>query len=437
MRILLVQPTTKYPHLKLLRSRTRWLLGITLPYLAALTPKGVQVDLVDDRLMPIPYHRAYDLVGITCTCGTADRAYEIAGEFRSRGVPVVMGGSHPSIHPEEVMEHADAVVVGEAESVWAEVLEDARGKCLKRRYQAGGFHNLTGLPRPRLELMDLRRYRGKIIPTQATRGCPHHCAFCEVPLIYGHTYRRRPPGEVIDEIKANVSLTGIKNIYFVDDNLTGHREYAKDLFRALMPLRVRWGCMWTINTSRDEELLDLAKQSGCNHVNIGIENICPESISSIEKVQNSVKEYERLLGRLRERGIFFSLNFMFGLDGDHKEIFAETLAFLERVKAPMAFFNVATPRWGTPIWHQLRQEGRLHSQDAEKCLDIVCNFSPKHMSPEECEEGVWNCYQKFYSFPSICRRLLMPPSKYIFGELSCNLFFLWAAARKINPVVFY
>lgn len=102
-----------------------------------------------------------------------------------------------------------------------------------------------------------------------------------------------------------------------------------------------------------------------------------------------------------------------------------------------AEINVATPRWGTPLWHQLRQEGRLHSQDAEKCLDIVCNFSPKHMTPEECEEGVWNCYQKFYSFPSICQRLLMPPSKYIFGELSCNLFFLWAAARKINPVVFY
>ena len=134
MRILLVQPTTKYPNLKPLRSKTRWLVGITLPYLAGLTPKGIQVDLVDDRLSPIPYHREYDLVGITTTCATAERAYEIAAEFRQRGRQVVMGGFHVSLHPEEALAHCDAVVVGEAESVWTEVLEDARVKRLKRRY---------------------------------------------------------------------------------------------------------------------------------------------------------------------------------------------------------------------------------------------------------------------------------------------------------------
>ena len=238
MRILLVQPTTKYPDRRPLRSRTRWLVGITLPYLAALTPKGIQVDLADDRLMPIPYHRDYDLVGITATCATAERAYEIAAEFRQRGRQVVMGGFHVSLHPEEAMEHCDAVVVGEAESVWAQVLEDARVKRLKPRYQAPQFHDLAGLPRPRLELVDYRRYRVKIIPTQTSRGCPYHCAFCEVPIVYGHTYRRRPLGEVIEEIKANVRITGLKNIYFIDDNLTGHRDYAKELFQALTPLRL-------------------------------------------------------------------------------------------------------------------------------------------------------------------------------------------------------
>ena len=304
MRILLVQPTTKYPNLKPLRSKTRWLVGITLPYLAGLTPKGIQVDLVDDRLLPIPYHREYDLVGITATCATAERAYEIAAEFRQRGRQVVMGGFHVSLHPEEALEHCDAVVVGEAESVWAEVLEDAGVKRLKSRYQASEFHDLVGLPRPRLELLDYRRYRVKILPTQTSRGCPYHCAFCEVPIVYGHTYRRRPLDEVIAEIKANVRITGLKNIYFIDDNLTGHREYAKDLFKALKPLNLKWSCLWTINTSRDEDLLDLAKGSGCNHVNIGIENVCQESISSIEKVQNPVAEYEWLLGRLKERGSF-------------------------------------------------------------------------------------------------------------------------------------
>ena len=437
MRLLLVQPTTYYPDGRPLRSKTRWLLGITLPYLAGLTPKGIQVDIVDDRLSPIPYDKPYDLVGITATCATARRGYEIAGEFRARGVQVVMGGFHVTLHPEEALGHSDAVVVGEAESVWEEVLENARRRRLKGRYQASQFHDLAGLPRPRLELMDFKRYRVKIAPTQTSRGCPYHCAFCEVPIVYGHTYRRRPLDEVLEEIKASVRVTGLKNIYFIDDNLTGHRDYAKELFERLIPLRLRWSCLWTINTSRDLELLDLAKQSGCYHVNIGIENVCPESISSIEKVQNPVQDYEMLLNRLRERGIFYSLNFMFGLDGDLPGLFEETLAFLERVKAPMAFFNVATPRRGTPMWDQLNQEGRVHNPDAEKYLGMVCNFLPRHMTPEECEEGVWRCFQKFYSIGSIFRRLLWPPTRYIYQGLPSNLFFHWAARRRIDPVDFY
>uniref|UniRef100_A0A7C3V4J7 B12-binding domain-containing radical SAM protein n=1 Tax=Desulfobacca acetoxidans TaxID=60893 RepID=A0A7C3V4J7_9BACT len=437
MRLLLVQPTTKYPDRRPLRSRTRWLAGITLPYLAGLTPKNVMVDLVDDRMAAIPYDRPYDLVGITCTCATSPRAYEIAAEFRRRGVPVVMGGFHVSLHPEEAMEHSDAVVVGEAESVWEEVIADARGGRLQRRYQARDFHDLKGLPRPRLELLDYRRYRVKIVPTQTSRGCPYNCAFCEVPIVYGHTYRRRPIGEVIAEIKANVQVTGLKNIYFIDDNLTGHRDYARELFRALMPLGIKWSCLWTINTSRDEELLDLAKKSGCHHVNIGIENVCQDSISSIHKLQNPVKEYEELLGRLSARGIFYSLNFMFGLDGDTLELFEETLRFLERVKAPMAFFNVATPRQGTPMWEQLQAEGRVHNPEAERYLGMICNFYPRHMTPEECENGVWRCFQKFYSFRSIFRRLLWPPNRYIFQGLPSNLFFHWSAQRHIDPVDFY
>ncbi len=437
MRILLVQPTTKYPDRTPLRSRTRWLVGMTLPYLAGLTPKGIQVDLADDRLGPIPYQRRYDLVGITATCATSERAYEIAGEFRRRGVPVVMGGFHVTLHPQEAQEHCDAVVVGEAEDVWPQVLEDARNRRLQPRYQPAQFHSLVGLPRPRLELIDYRRYRVKIIPTQTTRGCPYHCSFCEVPIVYGHTYRRRPLGEVIAEIRANTRLTGLRNIYFIDDNLTGHREYARDLFKALLPLNVRWSCLWTINTSRDEDLLDLAQKSGCHHVNIGIENVCQESITSIDKRQNPVQEYEWLLKRLRDRGIFYSLNFMFGLDGDTKELFEETLAFLERVKAPLAFFNVATPRQGTPMWDQMHRQGRLHNPQAERYLGMICNFIPKHMTPEECESGVWRCFQKFYSFSSICRRLLWPPTSYIFQGLPSNLFFRWSAAKKIDPVDYY
>jgi radical SAM superfamily enzyme YgiQ (UPF0313 family) len=437
VRILLVQPTTYYPGKKALRSKTRWLLGMTLPYLAGLTPKHITVELADDRLGPIPLDRRYDLVGITATCATAERGFEIAQEFRRRQVPVVMGGFHVTLHPEEALEHCDAVVVGEAESVWEQVLEDARRKRLKPRYQAADFHDLSGLPRPRLELIDFRRYRVKIVPTQTSRGCPYHCSFCEVPIVYGHTYRRRPIGQVLEEIKTLVKITGVKKIYFVDDNLTGHRDYAKELFRGLMPLDIRWSCLWTINTSRDEELLDLAKKAGCYHVNIGIENVCAESIDAIAKVQNPVQEYGWLLKKLQERGLFYSLNFMFGLDGDTTALFDETLEFLERIKAPMAFFNSVTPRRGTPLWDQLYREGRVHNPEAEKYLGMVCNFLPKNMTPEQCEAGVWRCFQEFYSYHSICRRLLMPPNGYFFQGLPSNVYFHFVVNRRIDPVDFY
>ena len=202
--------------------------------------------------------------------------------------------------------------------------------------------------------MDYRRYRVKIVPTQTSRGCPYSCAFCEVPIVYGHTYRRRPLGEVIEEIKANVRVTGLRNIYFIDDNLTGHRDYARDLFRALRPLNVKWSCLWTINTSRDEELLDLAKKSGCYHVNIGIENVCQDSISSIHKLQNPVKEYEDLLGRLAERDLFYSLNFMFGLDADTPDLFEETLAFWIASRPPWPSLTWPPPVRGPPCGSSLK-----------------------------------------------------------------------------------
>ena len=164
-----------------------------------------------------------------------------------------------------------------------------------------------------------------------------------MPIVYGHTYRRRPISEVLEEIKTLVKITGLKNIYFVDDNLTGHRDYAKELFRGLLPLEVRWSCLWTINTSRDEELLDLAKKTGCYHVNIGIENVCAESIAAIAKVQNPVQEYGDLLKKLQERNLFYSLNFMFGLDGDTNHYLMKRWIFWNRSKLPWLFLTRPRP----------------------------------------------------------------------------------------------
>ncbi|WP_298434124.1 radical SAM protein [Geobacter sp.] len=433
MRLLIIQPTTTFGDGTSYRTKRRWIMGLTLPYLAALTPRGVEVELLDDRYMKIDYGRSYDLVALTTTIATAARAYAIAAEFRRRGVPVVMGGFHASLLPEECLEHCDVVVEGEAEYVWPELVEDCLARRMKRRYKADRFHDLKNLPLPRWELLDRKKYFVPFLPLMTTRGCPFNCTFCEVPVVYGTRYRHRPIGEVVEDIKRIPT----RKIQIVDDNIAGSREYARELFKAMIPLHVRWSCLWTINTSRDTELLDLAVKAGVYHVNIGIESISQASLGSINKRQNTVKEYRELLRELERRGIFYSLNFLFGLDEDTPEIFGETMAFLDTIKAPMAFFNTVTPREGTLMRQQLQDEGRIINPMADRYLGMQCLFKPKNMSAEEVEEGVWDCFRKFYSIPAILRRFFAPPNSYLGQGLPSNLIFWWAVRQRKDPVDFY
>jgi radical SAM superfamily enzyme YgiQ (UPF0313 family) len=433
MKLLLIQPTTTYKDGTPLKSKRRWIMGLALPYLAGLTPRDVEVTLVDDRMEEIPYDGGFDLVGLSVTIATTSRAYAIAAEFRRRGVTVVMGGFHPTLLPEECLEHCDAVVEGEAEYVWSELLDDFRAGRLRRRYRAKRLHDLKNLPLPRWELLDRSIYFVPFLPVQTTRGCPFKCTFCEVPVFYGGTYRHRPVGEVIEDVKR----VPTRKIQFVDDNITGNREYAGELFKALIPLRVRWSCLWTLNTSRDPDLLDLAVKAGVYHVNIGIESVSEKSLASVNKKQNKVKDYRLLLSELEKRGIFYSLNFLFGMDEDTPEIFDETMAFLKTTRTPMAFFNTVTPRSGTPMWSQLEDEGRIINPVADRYLGMECIFNPRNMSAKYLEERVWNCFRDFYSLPAILKRFLLPPNAYFGQGFPSNLIFWWAAQRRKDPVDFY
>ncbi len=433
MRILIVLPTTVYKEGRLLKSKQRWIMGLALPYMAALTPKWADVGLIDDRMDEINYDGGYDLVGLSTTITTALRAYQIASEFRKRGTAVVMGGFHPTLMPEECLEHCDAVVEGEAEMVWPQLLEDFKAGKMKRRYKADRFHDLKDLPLPRWDLLDRRKYLVPYLPLQTTRGCPFQCSFCEVPIFYGGSYRHRPIGEVIEDIMHLPT----KKVQVVDDNITGSREYARELFRAMIPLKVRWSCLWTINTSRDEELLDLAIKAGVYHVNIGIESISQGSLNSIGKRQNRVKEYVEMLRKLEKRGIFYSLNFLFGLDEDTGEIFKETMDFLRQVRAPMVFFNTVSPREGTPMRTRLIEEGRVFNPLGDRFIGMDCIFTPKGMTPEQVEEGVWDCFRKFYSISGIFKRFFLPPNAYIGQGLPSNLIFWWAVRKRKDPVDFY
>ena len=434
MRVLLIQPS-RYREGRLDKRRRRWLLGMTLPYLAALVPSDIDVQIKDDMLEDITFREKVDLVALTCMSHQANRAYEIAAGFRRQGIPVVMGGFHATLAPDECQQHVDAVVFGEAETSWPQLLRDFQAGSLQDRYQARELSNLQGLPVPRYELLDLKKYKLYNIPSQTTRGCPYNCSFCEVTQVYGGKFRHRPVAEVIHEIQEIRRLTKSDFVYFVDDNLVANRRHAMAIMEKLIPLKVFYGCLATANIGDDTELLDLMKRSGCLHVNIGMETISPDSLKAINKKQNKIKEYERQFKALRDRGIGFSVNVMFGLDGDHPDIFETTVDFLIRVKAPVSYMFILAPRPGTRVRDQLLQEGRIFDNNWNNYCGFKVVYQPKHLTPRQLEEGYWRANRQFYSPLSILQR--QTPHLYSWQMLPFNLYFAWCVRHRRQPLDYY
>ncbi len=432
MKVLLIQPSRYRDNGKLDRRRRRWLLGMTLPYVAALTPADIPVQIKDDMLEEITFREEADLVGLSFMSHQAPRAYEIAAGFRRRGTPVVMGGFHATLAPDECAQHADALVLGEAESTWPHLLRDFQAGKLAPRYQAGQLSDLKGLPVPRYDLLDLKRYKLLNIPSQTTRGCPYACNYCEVTQVYGGRFRHRPVDEVIHEIKEIRRLTGSDFIYFVDDNFVANRRHAMEIMERLIPLKLIYGCLATVSVGDDPEVLDLMAKSGCLHVNIGMESISPESLAAINKKQNKIKDYERQFRALRTRGIGYSVNVMFGLDGDRPEIFDSTVDFLIRIKAPVSFMFILAPRVGTKVREQLEAEGRIFDHDWTKYCGFKVVYHPKHMTAAQLREDYWRANRRFYSLPSIIQRLT--PNLYSLHMLPFNLIFAWCVRRRVHPL---
>jgi radical SAM superfamily enzyme YgiQ (UPF0313 family) len=435
MKVLLIQPTGFKENGRLDHRKRRWLLGMTLPYVAALTPRDIQVEIKDDMLEDVTFREDCDLVGLTCMSHQAPRAYQLAAGFRRRGIPVVMGGFHATLAPTECQEHVDALVLGEAEATWPRLLQDFQAGQLQPRYQADHLSDLKNLPVPRYDLLDLKRYKALNIPSQTTRGCPYNCSYCEVTQVYGGKFRHRPVDEVIHEIQEIQRLTQSKFIYFVDDNFVANRRHALEVMERLIPLKLIYGCLATANVGDDPEVLDLLARSGCLHVNIGMESISPDSLKAINKKQNKIKDYERQFKALRDRGIGFSVNVMFGLDGDRPEIFDTTVDFLNQVKAPAAFMFILAPRPGTKVQSQLLQEGRIFDHDWTHYTGFQVVYHPKHMSAEELREGYWRANRRFYSPLAMLKRFHR--SAYALDMLAFNLYFAWAVRRHFQPLNYY
>lgn len=416
MRLQLINPTN--PHVNVIRleasrwNRYRMWKPLGLMVLAGLTPARWDVSIVDENLgtpdyasLPLP-----DLVGITAFTSQANRAYELAARFRALGVPVVMGGIHATFCTDEVMEHVDAVVTGEAEGVWADVLEDARSGSLKRRYD-GGRSEMTGHPPARHDLLPASYAFGAV---QTTRGCPLNCSFCSVTAFSGGEYRQRPIAEVVDELR----LIPEKRVLVVDDNLIGtrpaHLARAKELFRALARADVRkeWIAQVTINFADDDELMRLASAAGCRGVFIGFESPTPEGLRELGKRFNlkGGRDFRASVRRIQRRNILVVGSFVMGLDVDRPGIGRRIAATARHYGVNNLNALFLTPLPGTRLWDQMKTDDRLSFTEFPGDWRHYTLTFPvaryRHLSMEGIIDEMLACNADFYSLPRILRRAL-------------------------------
>ena len=368
--------------------------------LAALTPPSYQIDMIDDSIQKIDYNQSCDLVCITVYTMNAPRAYQIADEFRKKGVKVVLGGWHPSALPNEAKQHADSVVIGEAEEIWPQLLKDFENSCLKSFYNQLKIVNPLKIPTPR-RIFNKRHYLSASV--QASRGCPNRCFFCAMTnRKYGRIYRTRPVKEVIEEIK-NISP---KFFQFNDNSLTIDPIYSKELFISLKNLNKKFFCNGNINIlNRDENLLKLASDAGCCAWAIGLESVSQESINYLGKKTNKIKEYASTIKKIHDHGMMVLADFIFGFDTDNIDIFNKTKDMVSDMNLDLVTFNVLTPLPGTPLFDKLKKERRILTEDWSKYDFKTVVFKPKNMSPEELQNNTIEIQKIFSSYFNIMKNI--------------------------------
>jgi len=377
---------------------------LAIAALAAHTPKDLCLEFFDECVEEIPRDLRTDLVAMSVHTFAARRAYRMADRFREQGIPVILGGYHPTFLPEEALEHADAVVTGHAEEVWPALLRNAAAGRLGRRYGS------DRTPNPEDLRYDLRLFRGKkynpMQPVEFTRGCRYQCEFCSVSAFNRHTHITRPLEAVLEDIRGSRA----KRILFVDDNIFSDRGQALRLFEALIPLKIKWGCQASLDVARDPETLKLMARSGCVVLMIGFESLCPENLRQMRKGDHrSETRYAEALARIRDRGIMVYASFVFGYDYDRPDIFDRTLGFATRHRFLIANFNTLNPMPGTALYERLRAEGRLLQERwwlDERYPYGEVMFRPQGLTPEQLKEGCIRLRLRFSGARSIARRAL-------------------------------
>jgi radical SAM superfamily enzyme YgiQ (UPF0313 family) len=404
MKFLLINPTApfwqvargKHPSKKTQAFRFSMLSSL---YVAAAVSPLFETVIVDEEVEPIDFEFDADLVGISFMTFNAPRAYEIADAFQKRGKTVIMGGYHPTLLPEEAAKHADAVCIGEAEANVPRMMQDFLSGSLKK-YYSGSRADLRGLPIPDRRLIRQRRY-APVDTVQATRGCPNRCSFCSITSFFTNNFRARPADEVIDEIAPLGS-----HLLFMDDNIIADRDYAKDLFARMIPLRKRWFSQCGVGIAYDDELLRLAVESGCRGLFIGLESLSDQSLRDWGKQNNKAKDYEWAIQKLHAAGIAVCPGIVFGHDLDTPKVFAETLDFLLRCNVEVLQATILTPFPGTPLYKEMFEQGRITDRDWMHYDFRHVVFEPRGMSADKLRRGHDWVLRNFYARLAVTKRVI-------------------------------
>jgi len=375
---------------------------ITLPHLASLTPKNHSVKIINENYDPIDFNENIDLVAITCYTMTAPRVYQIADEFRIRGKTVVLGGYHPSALPDEAKQHADSVIIGEAELTWPELIKDLEKGSIKPFYHADKEFDMSIIPHIRRDLITHNPILGAV---QTTRGCPNKCEFCAITSFYKHGVKHRPVKNVVEEIRQ------MPNKLFVihDPSITVNPRYSQELFKELIREKIMKG--WVANGNAnvlariDEEFLNLARKSGCVEWFVGFESVSQESLNGIKKTSNKVKDFKNMVKRVHDHGMTVQGGIIFGFDEDTPDVFDTTLETINDWELDLLEVNILTPYPGTPIFDRFEREGRILTKDWSRYNQVDVVFKPKLMTEKELHEGARKVAREFYSKSSVMKRI--------------------------------
>lgn len=438
-KILLIQPSPYDQNRMPIKKKRLYFVGLAMPLLAAMMPDEWETEIILEILEDIPWDTDADIIGISSMGHGVIRSLDIAKEFKNRGKTVILGGYMVSIMAEEAAKYCDAVVVGDAELIWKELLEDYNKGTLKKIYEKNLEKGTLSTPLPRFDLI-IHKKIGDFLPVQAGRGCPNTCSFCSVACLYKGHYIKKPLDEVVRDIK-QVKELGFKKFLLLDDNIFSDREYLHELLKEVKKLNMEWMSQCDIRIGKESQLLKELAESGCTTLSFGLESISRESLVGMNKSWANPDKYPELIANIQAHGIDVSTEMVVGGDGDTLESIKHTKDFIEHNKISVPRFYILTPIPGTKFFKEIESEGRLINDNIYSFDGTEAVHQPKNMTPQQLTNAYWELYESLFTYKSIMKRnilrkeFLKKPGKYLFYCV-VNLFYRYQIKQKITPNIF-